>query len=44
MTYLFRGCSKIKSLPDISIWNTTNLIDIDKMFYGCSNLESLPDI
>ena len=34
----------LSSLPDISKWNTNNVIDIRSMFYRCSSLSSLPDI
>ena len=35
---------KFEKLPDISKFNTSNVINMDKMFYGCSSLKSLPDI
>ena len=41
---MFRGCSSLLSLPDISKWNTNNIVDMSSMFYGCSSLSSLPDI
>ena len=44
MSYLFRNCSSSKSLPDISEWNTSNVINMNYLFCGCSSLESLPDI
>ena len=44
MSALFCNCSKIKSLPDISIWNTINIKYITGIFSGCCSLESLPDI
>ena len=44
MCYLFAGCSSLKSLPDISKWNTSNVKFITMIFYGCSSLKSLPNI
>ena len=35
---------KLKSLPDISNWNTSNDMDTFGMFYYCESLASLPDI
>ena len=44
MSNMFRECSSLSSLPDISKWNTNNVTDMSYMFYGCSSLSSLPDI
>ena len=44
MSYMFSGCSSLKSLPDISNWNTSNVIIMNNIFFGCSSLHSLPDI
>ena len=41
---MFHGCSSLSSLPDISKWNTNNVIDVSCMFYKCLSLSSLPDI
>ena len=41
---MFYECSSLKSLPDISYWNTNDLFDLSSMFYKCSSLISLPDI
>jgi len=41
---MFGGCSSLISLPDISKWNTNNVINMCSMFYECSSLTSLPDI
>ena len=41
---LFYGCSSLKSLPDISKWNTKNIINLNLLFYECSSLLFLPDI
>ena len=40
----FQDINLLSSLPDISKWNTNNVINMDGMFYGCSSLSSLPDI
>ena len=44
MECMFYGCSSLKSLPDISKWNTKNTDNMRCMFYECSSLKSLPDI
>ena len=44
MSYMFKGCSSLSFLPDISKWNTNNIKDMSYMFEGCSSLSSLPDI
>jgi len=44
MSYMFSECSSLSSLPDISKWNTNNVIYMNDMFFGCSLLSSLPDI
>jgi surface protein len=41
---LFYGCSKLKSLPDISKWNIENILDLSHLFDGCLALQSLPNI
>ena len=41
---MFYGCKSLKSLPDISKWNTSNVTDMSRMFYCFSSLSSLPDI
>ena len=44
MNSMFSGCSFLKSLPNISKWNTNNVNNICYMFAGCSSLISLPEI
>ena len=44
MQSMFKGCSSLISLPDISKWDTKNITDMYSMFEGCSSLISLPDI
>ena len=44
MSHIFNGCSLLKSLPDISKWDTKNVTNMSHMFDGCSSLKSLPDI
>ena len=41
---MFYNCSELKSLPDISKWDTKYVINMKKMFYNCKSLISLPDI
>ena len=42
LSSMFRGCSSLSSLPDISNWNTTNVNNMSYMFSWCSSLSSLP--
>ena len=44
MHNMFRKCSSLKILHDISNWNTSNVTDMSYMFSECSSLISLPDI
>ena len=44
MGYLFNYCEKLLNLPNISIWDTSNVKNICRMFYGCSGLLSVLDI
>ena len=44
ISYTFFDCVSLKSLPDISKWNTSNVFDMSVIFAGCSSLSSLPDI
>ena len=43
-SYMFYNCESLISLPDISNWNTDNIIDMSKVFNECSSLLSIPDI
>ena len=40
MSYMFRGCFKLKEL-NLNNINTSNVIDMSYMFYGCSSLTNL---
>ena len=44
MEKMFYNCESLKELPDISKWNTENVINISSAFKYCSSLTSLPDI
>ena len=44
MYSMFDGCSSLKSLPDISEWDTIKITDMRYMFHDCSSLKSLADI
>ena len=41
---IFYGCYLLKSLPEISKWDISNVIDMNHLFYECCSLESFPDI
>ena len=44
MHSMFDGCNLLKSLSDISDWDTKNVTDMSYIFNKCSSLVSLPDI
>ena len=44
MNEIFSNCLLLKTLPDISNWDTSNVIDTSKIFYNCKNLSIIPDI
>ena len=44
MNDMFKGCTSLLSLPDISMWNTNEVKNIKEIFEGCISLLSLPDI
>ena len=35
MSYMFRGCSSLISLPDISKWDTKNITNMSVMLNEC---------
>ena len=39
---MFKGCTALISLPDISKIETTNIIDMSEIFHGCKSLSNLP--
>ena len=44
MSYMFSNCIILSSLPDISVWDTSKVTDMNNMFNKCQALSSLPDI
>ena len=44
LSFIFARCKSLKSLPDISEWNTSLTLSMKGLFYGCSSLKILPDI
>ena len=44
MSYMFYDCESLISLPDISIWDTSNVNNMSGIFMNCKSLISLPDI
>ena len=44
MSYMFRKCNSLITLPDLSKWNTSNVTDMRGMFYRCNSLITLPDL
>ena len=40
MSFMFFNCSSLNSLPDISNWDSKNVINISDMFYNCESLDS----
>ena len=41
---MFSGCISLVSLPGISNWDITDVIDISKMFSNCISLTNLPNL
>ena len=37
-------CESLKSLPDISKWDTGKVTDMNNLFSNCKSLTHLPDI
>ena len=44
MSYMFAFCSSLKSISNISNWNTENDNKLDGMFEDCRSLKSIEDI
>ncbi len=44
MNGIFCGCSSLILLPDISKWNTNNVINMKNIFFGCKSLTFIPNI
>ena len=44
MNNMFSHCKSLKFLPDISKWNTSNVVDMSSMFLYCESLKSIPVI
>ena len=44
MSYMFKDCSSLLFLPNISELNTFHTIDMSYLFYGCTLLENIPNI
>ena len=44
ISFIFTYCSSLLSLPNISKWNTYNIINIEYAFSNCSSLSTIPDI
>ena len=44
MSHMFKDCSTLLFLPNISEINTFHVKDMSYLFYGCTLLENLPDI
>ena len=41
MEGMFKDCVSLKSLPDISEWDTKNVINMNYLFYNCKSLNAL---
>ena len=42
MDMMFANCFSLESLPDISKWNTTNVISMNEMFKYCDRSLNIP--
>ena len=38
---MFENCSSLLNLPDISKWNTANILNMSNLFHGASSLITL---
>jgi len=43
-SFMFAQCNSLLSVPDLSKWDTQNVINMCNMFQECSSLSTLPDI
>ena len=41
---MFANCLSLRSLPNISLWNTKNITNMEYLFYNCSSLLIFPKI
>ena len=45
MSYMFHGCSSLKSIPDFSKWNLKNKVtNVTGMFGGCTSLKAFNEL
>ena len=44
MSCLFYGCKSLKSLPDISKWNTSKVTNMSYLFGRCEKIEKIENI
>ena len=44
MSHMFKDCSSLLYLPNISELNTFNVTDMSYLFYGCTLIERIPNI
>ena len=42
MSFMFSECSELSSFPDISKWNTNNVINCKDIFDQCLKLSKVP--
>ena len=41
---MFANCESLISLPDLSLWNTSQVKFLNEMFFECKSLISFPEI
>ena len=44
LVFFFANCCELNEIPDISLWNTENIIDLSYMFYKCEKIKNLPEL
>ena len=44
MNGLFKNCSSLSLIPDISKWDVRNITNMNSLFVGCKSLIDIPDI
>ena len=42
-SYEFKKCASVTELPNIGVWDTSNIDTFRDAFKGCKSLEKLPD-
>ncbi len=44
MTGMFANMTSLESLPDLTKWNISKVVEKEEMFDGCSSLSTVPKL